>query len=145
MGNFYRALRSSPPGSLPYFETREWLAALCGALVALLTLGGLSMAQGKWESLKQLAAIILIGALILGLSYVAFTRWLVFPPIVPSTVSLIFAIPLVLLHRSLGASRELDSQIRQLVQAGGWLWPSAHHARADPAALIERLTTASGV
>src|SRR5882672_1259733 len=128
-----------------YSETPDWLAALCGALVALLTLGGLSVAQGKWESLKQLAAIILIGALILGLSYLAFTRWLIYPPIVPSAVSLIFAIPLVLLHRSLGASRELDSQIRQLVQAESWLWPSAHEAHANPAALIERLTTASGV
>jgi two-component system phosphate regulon sensor histidine kinase PhoR len=128
-----------------YSETPDWLAALCGALVALLTFGGLSMAQGKWESLKQLGAIVLIGALILGLSYVALARWLIYPPIVSSIVSLIFAIPLVLLHRSLGASRELDSQIRQLVQAESWLWPSAHDANADPAALIRRLTSATGV
>jgi CHASE2 domain-containing sensor protein len=63
-----------------YSETPDWLAALCGALVALLTLGGLSIAQGKWESLKQLGAIVLIGALILGLSYVALARWLIYPP-----------------------------------------------------------------
>jgi signal transduction histidine kinase/CHASE2 domain-containing sensor protein len=128
-----------------YSEAPDWVAATCGALIALLTLGGLSVAQGKWESLKQFATIILIGALILGLSYIAFTRWLIYPPIVPTTVSLIFAIPLVLLHRSLGASRELDSQIRQLVEAEGWLWPTAREAHADPAALIERLTAASGV
>jgi CHASE2 domain-containing sensor protein len=128
-----------------YSETPDWLAAMCGALVALVTLGSLSVAQGKWETLKQLAAIILIGTLIVGLSYVAFTRWLIYPPIVPSTVSLIFATPLVLLHRSLGASRELDSQIKQLVHAESWLWPSAREAQADPAALIERLTTARGV
>jgi PAS domain S-box-containing protein len=128
-----------------YSETPDWLGAMCGAVVALLTLGSLSVAQGKWESLKQLAAIILIGTLIVGLSYVAFTRWLIYPPIVPSTVSFIFAIPLVLLHRSLGASRELDSQIRQLVHAESWLWPSAREAQADPAALIGRLTSASGV
>src|ERR1700682_6485653 len=90
-----------------YSEAPDWVAAMCGALIALLTLGGLSVAQGKWESLKQFATIVLIGALILGLSYIAFTRWLIYPPIVPTTVSLIFAIPLVLLHRSLGASREL--------------------------------------
>jgi signal transduction histidine kinase/CHASE2 domain-containing sensor protein len=128
-----------------YSETPDWLGAVCGALVALLTMGGLSLGQGKWESLKQLGTIGLIGILIAGLSYVAFTRWLVYPPIVPSTVSLILAVPLILLHRSLGASRELDAQIGELVQAEGWLWPSARDSKADPAALIARLTGASGV
>jgi PAS domain S-box-containing protein len=128
-----------------YSETPDWLAAMCGALVALLTMGGLSLAQGKWESLKQLATIVMIGVLLLGLSYLAFARWLVYPPIVPCTVALILAVPLILLHRSLGASRELDAQIGQLVQAESWLWPSAREAKADPAALIARVTTASGV
>src|SRR4030088_2056771 len=98
-----------------YSETPDWLAAACAALVALLTLGGLSIAQGKQEILKQVAMAILLGALILGLSYFAFTRWLIFPPIVACSVSFVSAIPLVLLHRSLVASRELDVQIRQMV------------------------------
>lgn len=127
-----------------YSETPDWLAAICAALVALLTMGGLSLAQGKWESLKQLATIVLIGVLTLGLSYLAFTRWLVYPPIVPCAVSLILAIPLILLHRSFGASRELDAQIGQLVQAESWLSP-VREAHADPAALIARLTNASAV
>jgi two-component system phosphate regulon sensor histidine kinase PhoR len=128
-----------------YSETPDWLAAVCAALVALLAWSGLSLAQGKWESLKQLSTIVLIGVLILGLSYLAFTRWLIYPPMVPCAVSLILAVPLILLHRSLGASRELDAQIGQLVQAESWLWPSAREAKADPAALIARLTSARGV
>jgi signal transduction histidine kinase/CHASE2 domain-containing sensor protein len=128
-----------------YSETPDWLAAGCAALVALLTLGGLSIAQGKQESLEQAAVIVLIGALILGLSYFAFTRWLIFPPLVPCTVSLVLAVPLVLLHRSLIASRELDAQIRQLVQAESWLWPLVREKTADPAALIAQLTNATGV
>src|ERR1700737_2811092 len=128
-----------------YSETHDWLPATCAALAALIAMGGLSLAQGKWESLKQVSTIVLIGTLTLGLSYIAFTRWLVYPPIVPCTVSLILAVPLILLHRSLGASRELDAQIGELVQAESWLWPSASEAKSDPAALIARLTSASGV
>src|SRR3982075_2615581 len=91
-----------------YSETPDWLAVACAALVALLTLGGLTISQGKQEVLKQVAMVILLGALILGLSYFAFTRWLIFPPIVACSVSFVVVIPLVLLHRSLMASRELD-------------------------------------
>src|SRR5467141_3509572 len=128
-----------------YSETPDWLAAAFAGLVALLTLGGLSIAQGKQEILKQVAMVILLGALILGLSYFAFTRWLIFPPILACSVSFVFAIPLVLLHRSLVASRELDLQIGQMVHAESWLWPSARETKADPAALIMQLTNASGV
>ena len=128
-----------------YSETPDWLAATCGMLVALLTIGGLWLAQGKMESLKQLASIVVIVGLILGLSYWAFTHWLVYPPIVPSMVSLVLAVPLILLHRSFAASRELDAQIGQLIQAENWLWPSARAAKTDPAGLIARLTSASGV
>jgi PAS domain S-box-containing protein len=128
-----------------YSETPDWLAAACAALVALLTLGGLSIAQGKHEVPKQVAMVILLGALILGLSYLAFTHWLIFPPIVACSVSFVVAIPLVLLHRSLVASRELDVQIRQMVHAESWLWPSARETKADPAALIAQLSNATGV
>src|SRR6267378_4895483 len=128
-----------------YSETPDWLAAACAGLVALLTLGGLSISQGRQEILKQVAMVILLGALILGLSYFAFTRWLIFPPIVACSVSFVFAIPLVLLHRSLVASRELDVQIRQMVHAESWLWPSARETKVDPAALIAQLSNASGV
>ena len=128
-----------------YSETPDWLSAVCAALIALLMLGGLSIAQGNQENLKQLAMIVLIGASILALSYFAFLHWLVFPPIVPCSVSFIFVIPLVLLRRSLVASRELDVQIRQMVHAESWLWPPARETKTDPAALIMQLTNASGV
>jgi len=128
-----------------YSETPDWLAAACAALVALLTLGGLSISQGKQEILKQVAMVILLGALILGLSYFAFTRWLIFPPIVACSVSFVFAIPLVLLHRSLVASHNLDLQIGQMVEAETWLWPSIKMLKADPAELIAQLTNATAV
>src|SRR6267143_4645836 len=128
-----------------YSETPDWLAAACAALVALLTLGGLSISQGKQEILKQVAMVILLGTLILGLSYFAFTRWLIFPPIVASSVSFVLAIPLVLLHRSLVASHNLDLQIGQMVEAETWLWPSIRMLKADPAELIAQLTNATGV
>ncbi len=128
-----------------YSETPDWLAAAFAALVALLTLGGLSIAQGKQENLKQTAMIVLIGALILGLSYFAYTRWLIFPPLVACSASFVFAIPLVLLHRSVVASRELDVQIRQMVCAESWLWPSARETKAEPASLIAQLTNARSV
>src|ERR1700730_17850141 len=75
-----------------YSETPDWLAAACAALVALLTLGGLSIAQGKQEILKQVIAVILLGTLILGLSYFAFIRWLISPPIVACSVSVVSSI-----------------------------------------------------
>src|SRR5579872_79023 len=128
-----------------YSETPDWLSADCAALVALLVLGGLSIAQGSQENLKQVAVIVLIGGSILALSYFAFVHWLVFPPIVPSGVAFVFAIPVVLLRRSLVASRELDVQIRQMDHAESWLWPSARETKADPATLIMHLTKASGV
>jgi PAS domain S-box-containing protein len=128
-----------------YSETPDWLAVACAALVALLTLGGLSLAQGKQEIQKQVAMVTLLGALILGLSYFALTRWLISPPIVACSVSFVCAIPLVLLHRSLVASRELDVQIQQMVHADSWLWPSARETKADPAALIAQFTNASSV
>jgi len=46
---------------------------------------------------------------------------------------------------SLVASRELDVQIRQMVHAESWLWPSARETKSDPAALIAQLSNASGV
>src|ERR1700676_1964150 len=128
-----------------YSETPDWLSAVCAALVALLLLGGLSIAQGKHENLKHLAMIVLLGGSILALSYFVFIRWLVFPPIVPCSVAFVFVLPLVLLRRSLVASRDLDIQIRQMVHAESWLWPSAQETKADPAALILQLTNASGV
>jgi CHASE2 domain-containing sensor protein len=105
-----------------YSETPDWLSAVCAALVALLLLGGLSIAQGKHENLKHLTMIALLGGSILALSYFVFIRWLVFPPIVPCIVSFVFVLPLVLARRSLVASHDLDIQIRQMVHAASHSW-----------------------
>jgi two-component system phosphate regulon sensor histidine kinase PhoR len=128
-----------------YSETPDWLAAASAALVALFTLAGLSFTQGKQETLKQAGMIVLLGGLIVGLSYMAFADWLVFPPLVPCGVSFMVSVPLVFLHRSFVASRELDSQIRRMVSAESQLLPSAEDVKANPADLIGRLTGAIGV
>jgi two-component system, OmpR family, phosphate regulon sensor histidine kinase PhoR len=128
-----------------YSETPEWLAAASAALVALLTLAGLSFAQGKHETLKHAAVLVLLAGLIVELSYIAFANWLVFPPLMPCSVSFMTTIPLVLLHRSFVASREMDGQIRQMVSAESQLWPLEEGVRTDPAELIGNLTGAIGV
>jgi len=128
-----------------YSETPEWFAIACAALVALIVLAGLSFAQGKHETLKQAGMIVLLAGLIIGLNYLAFARWLVFPPLGSCSVSLIAAVPLVLLRRSLVASRELDTQIQKMASAESRFWPSAEATKADPADLIARLTGAVGV
>lgn len=128
-----------------YSETPEWLATSCAALIALLVLAGLSLAQGKHETLKQAGMIVLLVALIISLNYVAFARWLVFPPLVSSSVSLITSVPLILLRRSFVASRELDTQIQKMMGAESRLWTSAESARVDPAHFIANLTGAIGV
>jgi len=46
-----------------YSETPDWLAVACAALVALLTLVDFPSRQGKQETLKQVAMVILLGAL----------------------------------------------------------------------------------
>jgi len=128
-----------------YSETPEWFAIACAALVALIVLAGLSFAQGKHETLKQAGMIVLLAGLIISLNYLAFARWLVFPPLGSCSVSLIAAVPLVLLRRSLVASRELDAQIQKMASAESRFWPSAEATKADPADLIARLTGAVGV
>ena len=128
-----------------YSETPDWLAAASAAMVALLTLAGLSFTQGKQETLKQAGMIVLLAGLIVGLCYMAFADWLVFPPLIPASVSFVATIPLVLLRRSFVASRELDSQIQRMVSAESRLWPSVGDLEANPADLIGRLTGAIGV
>ena len=61
-----------------YSETPDWLAFLCGVLVAALTMFVLAIAQGRHETVKQLGALAALVGAVLFASYVAFNRFLVF-------------------------------------------------------------------
>ena len=65
-------------------ETSDGAAFFWAALIALATLGLLEVAQGGREIVKQLAALGAAALLVILGSYLAFTRLLVFPPLVPA-------------------------------------------------------------
>ena len=113
-----------------YRETPNWIAALIAALVSAIVIGALILAQGGRELIKQIAALLGITALILGLSYLAFVYWTISPPLISAIVSLIVTAPLALLLRSLTASASLDDRIAEMTQESARLSPFA--IEADP-------------
>ena len=125
-----------------YSETPDWLTFLCGALAAALTMFVLAIAQGRHETVKQLGALAAVTGAVLLASYVAFTRFLVFPPLTLSLVSFASAGVLGLLRRSLVASSDLDRSIEDIKRAG----ESLNGKRLGSAAeSIARLADAEGV
>jgi PAS domain S-box-containing protein len=87
--------------------------------------GALILAQGRREFIKQIAALLGIAALILVLSYLAFARWMITPPIISTMASLIVAAPLALLLRSLMVSASLDDRIAEMTRESARLSPFA--------------------
>jgi signal transduction histidine kinase/CHASE2 domain-containing sensor protein len=132
-----------------YHETPDWLAALLAALVAAAVLGSLAIAQGQFESVKQVFVLIGLLAIILASAYFAFTRWLIVPPLVPALLSFATAAPLALLRRSLRTSADLDARIRELTSANELLLLSTERPPSslgsDPATLIAHLTGSEAV
>ncbi len=100
-----------------YSETPDWLALLCGALVAALTLFGMTVAQGGHEAIKQVGVLAAVLVAVLLAGYLAFTRFLVFPPLTLSLVSFASAGVFGLLRRSLVASTQLDRSIEDIQRA----------------------------
>lgn len=113
-----------------YRETPDWVAAVCGALIAAAVVGALILAQGKREFIKQIASLMGITALIFGLSYLAFARWMITPPMVSTLVSLVVAAPLALLLRSLRVSASLDDRIAEMTRESARLSPFAIENKA---------------
>jgi PAS domain S-box-containing protein len=134
-----------------YRETPDWLVLLINALVAISVILTLKLAQGRFEALKQVGALLGLITLILIGGYFAFTRWFIFPPVVPALISLATATPLKLLLSSLVTSSNLDERIAELSLTDEWLVSAAGEsikqgeAHSDPAAFIARLTGASAV
>jgi PAS domain S-box-containing protein len=114
-----------------YQETPDWAAALLAASLATLVIGALTLAQGERELIKQVAALLGITTLTMGISYLGFSRWMIAPPIVPLTVSLIVAAPLALLLRSLMVSASLDDRIEEMTQESARLSPFAIETRTE--------------
>ncbi|HTS31829.1 MAG TPA: CHASE2 domain-containing protein [Bryobacteraceae bacterium] len=107
-----------------YSDTSGWAAFFWSALIALATLAVLEVAQGGTESLKQLAGLAGIALAIVAVSYLVFTRLLVFPPLVPGLVACASAGILGLLHRSISASRRLDENLAELAESSDLLGPA---------------------
>jgi len=125
-----------------YSETPDWLAFLCGMLVAALTLFLLAIAQGRHETVKQIGVLAAVSGAILLAAYLAFTRLLVFPPLTLSLVSFASAGVLGLLRRSLVASSHLDRSIEDIRRAGESLNGVSLGSAAES---IARLADAEGV
>jgi signal transduction histidine kinase/CHASE2 domain-containing sensor protein len=111
-GRFYRAF----PG---------WLAFLCASVVAATVILSAALSRGNFESLRQIAAALFLLAAILTISFWAYTRWLILPPVLPMLLSFATAAPLVLLRRSWSLSREIDAGIAELQKAGDRLLGTA--------------------
>jgi len=134
-----------------YREVPDWLAALIAALTAAAVLSLLTIAQGRFESIKQLSVLAGFLAGILGASYIAFAHWLILPPVVPTLISFATAAPLALLRRSLRTSADLDLRLNELAR-GSELFPlsgplrgDSNRLRPNPASLIARLVEADTV
>jgi len=113
-----------------YRETPDWIAALWAAIIAAVVVGAVTLAQGSREFIKQIAALLGIAALTFGLSYLAFVRWMITPPIVSAMVSLVVAAPLALLLRSLMVSASLDDRIVEMTKESARLSPFAIESKA---------------
>jgi signal transduction histidine kinase/CHASE2 domain-containing sensor protein len=129
-------------GSRYYAEPSDTAIFLWSATVALLTLLLLEWAQGGRELLKQLGVLIGMAALVILMSYLAFLKLLIYPPMVPCLVAFACAGLLALLRRSLVASARLDDNIAQLALSGDLLAPAGpgipgpyHWAEGGPVSL----------
>lgn len=124
-------------------ETPDGLAFLLAAIVAAGTLEALRLAQGRRESLKQMGTLFGIAGGIVILGYIAFTRLMVYPPMVPAMTAFAAAGLLGLLRRSLLTSSELDAALGELARSGQRLAPMA--APDAAAESIAQLTEAAGI
>jgi signal transduction histidine kinase/CHASE2 domain-containing sensor protein len=107
-----------------YTQSSDAAALFWAVVVAGLMLFLLEAAQGGREVLKQVGVIAGLGGLILLAGYVAFTRALYIPPMVPCLVAFGCAGILTLLRRSLLASARLDRNIQELALSGDLLAPA---------------------
>ncbi|MCI0391023.1 MAG: CHASE2 domain-containing protein [Acidobacteria bacterium] len=107
-----------------FLNLPPWITFLCSVLVVLGVIIFAALAQGSYEIARQIAALGTLLALIIFGSYLAFSRWMILPPIVPMLLAFAIATPVTLLRRSFVLSREISSRIAELSHAGQSLLPS---------------------
>ena len=129
-----------------YREMPEWMIPLWAMLTASATILLLAFAGGRFEMIKQLGVMTGLVSAIFVFSYLAFTFWLIVPPLAPALAACLTAAPLAWLRRSLIISADLDARIAELARAGGNLPPASDEKSSSlepaPAALIAKLTNA---
>ncbi|HEY6400943.1 MAG TPA: ATP-binding protein, partial [Blastocatellia bacterium] len=108
-----------------YREVPDWIIFLCSILAGAGVVVFAALAQGSYEMARQIVALGVLLALILGASYLAFSRWLILAPVTPMIFTFTIATPLTLLWRALVLSREIDSRIAELSKAGQSVLPAA--------------------
>lgn len=108
-----------------YREVSDWVAFLCSLLAGAGVIIFAALAQGSFEIARQIAALVALLALILLTSYLAFSQFLILPPVVPMLFAFTIATPLTLLRRAFVLNREMDSRIAELSKAGESLLPAA--------------------
>jgi signal transduction histidine kinase/CHASE2 domain-containing sensor protein len=128
-----------------YREVPDWIAFLCSLLAGAGVILFAALAQGSYEIARQIAALGTLLALIFLASYLAFSCWMILPPVVPMIFAFTIATPLTLLRRAFVLSREVDSRIDELSKAGESLLPSApDQAVTGRLGLIESEDKAAG-
>src|SRR5262249_16958699 len=129
-----------------YRETPEWMVPLCAVLAASATVLLLTFAQGRYEMIRQLAALSGLVVSIFLFSYLAFAHLLIVPPLVPTLVGCLAGAALQWLRRSLAISADLDRRIAELGQSDESLKlmmnDKLDSLEPAPAALIAKLADA---
>ncbi|HEY6400793.1 MAG TPA: CHASE2 domain-containing protein, partial [Blastocatellia bacterium] len=128
-----------------YREIPDWLMIALAALSAMSVYASLTLLQGRWEGVKQIAAMVGLASILWMIAHVAFTRWLIIPPLVPILAAGVTAALLSLLRRTLQVSAGLDTRISELA-----IWDSQSSDEGtlssplpnDPARVIARLSGA---
>ncbi|HKX26309.1 MAG TPA: CHASE2 domain-containing protein [Blastocatellia bacterium] len=97
-------------GRLSLRSLPDWGSWVAGLVVVVLS----ALAVRWFDGWRQVWALLLVlGAVVSG-SFLAFSRYLIIPPLAPMVTGLAAVIPL-LLNRALAASRELDLKLAALV------------------------------
>jgi signal transduction histidine kinase/CHASE2 domain-containing sensor protein len=131
-----------------YREIPDWLMIALAALSAMCVYVSLTLLQGRWEGIKQIAAMVGLASILWLIAHVAFTRWLIITPLVPIIAAGVTAALLSLLRRTLQVSAGLDARISELAildsqsSNEGTLSSPLPPLPNDPARMIARLSGA---
>src|SRR5262245_44434931 len=119
-----------------YREVADWIAFLCSLSAAAGVIIFAALAQGSYEIARQIAALGILLASILLISYLAFSAWLILPPLVPMIFAFAIPVLLTLLRRAVVLTRDVHSRLTQLSKAGQSLLAAPLQTVAERPGLI---------